>query len=161
MKKQKIDLAYFIANFDLKKFIKFLDKKFEKSMTTGTIIIDELYNACSTKKIGYKKLIKEHNLSDFNLYDYFDSGLLLPSISLNFQLEKESFKSFDDLPDFEYFYSHQIISSKINKSYYLLVNRNVAPTDIDAYYCRKKFKDKKKAILFLKEEEKRLKRDPR
>ena len=75
MKKQKNDLTYFIANFDLKKFIKFLDKKFEKSMTTGTIIIDELYNACSTKKIGYKKLIKEHNLSDFNLYDFFDSGL--------------------------------------------------------------------------------------
>ena len=52
MKKQKIDLSYFITNFDLKKFIKFLDKKFEESMTSKTIIIDELYNACSTKKIG-------------------------------------------------------------------------------------------------------------
>jgi hypothetical protein len=160
MKKQKIDLSYFITNFDLKKFIKFLDKKFEESMTSKTIIIDELYKACCTKEIGYKKLIKEHNLSDFNYYDYTENGSLLPTISANFELEKESFKSFDD-EDFEYFYSHHIISSKINKSYYLLVDRNVAHTDINGYYCRKKFKDKKKAILFLKEEQRQLKKDPR
>ena len=99
-------------------------------------------------------------LSDFNYYDYTENGSLLPTISANFELEKESFKSFDD-EDFEYFYSHHIISSKINKSYYLLVDRNVAHTDINGYYCRKKFKDKKKAILFLKEEQRQLKKDPR
>ena len=52
-------------------------------------------------------------------------------------------------------YIHQIISSKINKSFYVLVYQGFDLTN-DGYYCRKKFLNINKAKDFIKEEQKEI-----
>ena len=56
-----------------------------------------------------------------------------------------------------YYYDYQIISSKINKSYYIFV---VYDDFMSAgkYFCLKKLKNKNLAINFIKEEQKKLKK---
>ena len=44
----------------------------------------------------------------------------------------------------------QIISSKINKTFYVLASRNNVYAAIFGLHYLKKFKDKKKAIVFIK-----------
>ena len=89
-----------------------------------------------------------------------ENGTLLPQASNNFKLEKSIDISFDDgQSEIEDHYDYQIISSKINKSYYILVyyvSQVILQEDI--YFCKKKFKNKNLAIKFVKEEHKKLKK---
>ena len=54
------------------------------------------------------------------------------------------------------YYIHQIVSSKINKCFYVLVYQGFDTTN-DGYYCRDRFDSEKLADNFIKKEQKNLK----
>ena len=90
------------------------------------------------------------------LEDGLYSGTLLPLISDNFKLENAFTTNGPVLNDSrQHINSHQIISSKINKTYYVLVYRGLDWTN-DSHYSDKKFKDKKAALNYIKKEQKKL-----
>jgi len=189
MKKIKLDLnninktpdfddLYFddlVKNLDLKKFIKFLDKRCKckyKSANLPTLytsssykknpgVLHDLVSSSTSKTMSYKKLLSDiyKNEGDFILL-VRQNGKLLPHASNNFKLEKVIFLTFDD-GETEHIYDFQIISSKINKSYYILLDYEIMEIpafDEDIYFCMKKFKNKNLAINFIKEEQKKLKK---
>jgi hypothetical protein len=168
---KKINFDDLLKNFDLKKFIKYLDKS-SKNKNTNPVLINspEVFNgllkSCISKKIDFNKLLKSlwayevpksipEVEVDF-IHSAIQNGTLLPHINDNFKLEKTSDVTFDD-ESTNYDYNYQIISSKINKSYYIfVVYDNFMSAGV--YFCLKKLKNKNSAINFIKEEQKKLKK---
>jgi hypothetical protein len=155
---QKIDLEYLKKNLNLKRLIKHLEK--DTGDRGGFTIFYNLLEACSNKINTEDKLfdeIYEHNKKlKKKLVDGLYSGTLLPLISDNFKLENALTTSGPVLHDYrQHIDSHQIISSKINKTYYVFVYRGLDWTN-DSHYSDKKFKDKKAALNYIKKEQKKL-----
>jgi len=156
--KTKIDLKYLKKNLNLKKFISFLDNN-TKDWGNDEAIYYDFLTACETDEISENELFNElNNWGKLNekLYDGFFTGKFLPLISDNFKLEDISEVIGPKLTEVkQHHYIHQIISSKINKSFYVLVYQGFDLTN-DGYYCRKKFSNIKKAKNFIKEEQKKI-----
>ena len=155
---QKIDLVYLKNNLNLKKLIKHLDK--DTGDEGGFSIFYNILGACSNKinsEDGLFDEIYEHNEKlKKKLEEGLFLGTLLPLISDNFKLEKAITINGPELTDYkQHSYTHQIISSKINKTYYVLVYKGFDYTN-DSYYSDKKFKDKKVALNYIKKEQKKL-----
>ena len=155
---EKIDLDYLKKNLNLKKLIKYLEKDIGDK--GGHSIFDNFLEACSNKINSEEELYNEIVENEEKLHkkfeDGFYSGTFLPLISDNFKLEKIIVINGPVLSEYkQHSYAHQIISSKINKTYYVLVYKGFDSTN-DSHYLDKKFKDKKVALNYIKKEQKKL-----
>ena len=155
---EKIDLKYLRENLDLKKLIKYLEK--DTGDEGGFSIFYNILGACSNKinsEDGLFDEIYEHNEKlKKKLEEGLFLGTLLPLISDNFKLEKAITINGPVLSEYkQHSYTHQIISSKINKTYYVLVYKGFDSTN-NSHYSDKKFKDKKVALNYIKKEQKKL-----
>ena len=155
---EKINLDYLKKNLNLKKFIKYLEKDIGDK--GGLSIFDNFLEASSNKISSeeelYNEIVENEEKLHKKLEDGFYSGTFLPLISDNFKLEKAITIKGPVLSEYkQHSYTHQIISSKINKTYYVLVYKGFDSTN-DSHYLDKKFKDKKVTINFVNKEQKRL-----
>ena len=150
---QKIDLDYLKKNLNLKKFIKLLSKTY--SDHNAPDLYYKFLESCETTEMNYDKLFEEIISNNRKLYekfeDEFHSGKFLPTVSSNFKLIKTNYVSdvFDDYEEKRAYWIHQVIGSKINKIYYVVTYEGYDYTN-DGYYIHKKFKDKKKALDYIK-----------
>ena len=155
---QKIDLNYLKKKLNLKNLIKYLDKKTPD--TSDLNVYYDFLKSCSTKINNKDKLFDEINSHEEKLYDKFDksfsSGTFLPLVNNNFKLIRVRSIYGPELTEHkQHSYTHQIVHSKINKVYYILVYRGFDYTN-NSYISYKKFKDKKLAINFVNKEQKKL-----
>ena len=165
MKKYSFDDL--VENFDLNKFIKYLDKQCKNKISyppTPNLpknhpdLIGDLVKSSSIKKISHEKFAND--IIEIN-GDFIDqareSGNLLSYVHSNFKLEKDYLFAYGDKePTPWYFYF--IISSKINKCFYIILFFQ-AIEDYQVAYCIKKIKSKNLAIKFVKEEKKKLEKN--
>jgi len=163
MKKYSFDDL--VENFDLSKFIKYLDKQCKNKISYPPFLtsnhpdlISDLVKSSSIKKISHEKLENDiiENNGDF-MDQARESGKLLSYVHSNFKLEKDYLFAYGDKdPTPLYFFF--IISSKINKCFYILLYFQ----DNEGYqvaYCIKKVKSKDLAIKFIKQEQKKLEKN--
>ena len=140
-------------NFDLKKFIKLLQPQ---DFDNQKQIYLDFLQSCSTKKESANQIEERWSKSGFDnlLYSMMESGKFFPYVSDNFKLEEK--KSFEDDEDgngeSKTFF---LISSKVNKTFYGIVYISEQDGN-DGFYVAKKFKDKKKAKRFIKNEKKSI-----
>jgi hypothetical protein len=154
-----------VQNFDLKKFIKYLDNQCEYKTTFPPIgyqkpldLYSDLINSCVSKNMSFKKLMKDVYKSDGDLiHSLIESGTLLPRINNNFKLEKDFVESFESETGTD-FYGFQIISSKINNCIYILLDYGSSLGE-QIFYGIKKLKSKDLAIKFVKQEYQKLKKN--
>ena len=159
---EKIDINYLKKNFNLKKFLKTLNKTSKDSEYLE--IYKDFLNSCSTKKISGRQLYNAiEYYGDYKklfmfLHSKFLSGKFFPFISNNFKVLKLSKVYGPPLADLRRSsYHYQLISSKIDKKYYIAVYKGYNFTD-DGYYITKIVKDKKLAVNFIKQEIKERKK---
>ena len=148
---KKIDLKYLKKNLNLKIFIKLLNKT--HNWGNDPDIYYNFLKSCKTSEINDEQLFDEINGKLYEKFeDQFVSGEFLPTISDNFKLIKSNFVSdiFDEHEEKSEYWIHQVISSKINKIYYIVIYQGYDTTN-DGYYVHKKFKDKKKALNYIKD----------
>tara|TARA_B100001079_G_C16275557_1_gene454117 strand:- start:46 stop:564 length:519 start_codon:yes stop_codon:yes gene_type:complete len=160
-----LDFEDLIENLNLKKFIKFLDKQCKYKITNPPLkykkppdIYHDLVGSSVSKNMSYKKLLDgiNKNEGDF-IYLAIQNGTLLPHANKNFKLEKYFIFTFSSDVSSD-LYGYYIISSKINKSYYVLLYYSCSLNLDKIYICLKKSKNKNLAIKFVKEENKKLKK---
>ena len=154
---QRIDLKYLQKNLNLKKLLKFLNKK--NTEGNSPEIYYDFLEACSTKINTADKLFEEINAHERKLNDSFDesfrTGKFLPLVSKNFKLEKVKSVFGKVLTEYkQHSYTHQLIYSKSNKIYYVLLYRGYDITN-DGYTCVNNFKDKKLALDFIDKDQAR------
>ena len=134
-------------NFDLKKFIKLLQPQ---GFDNQKQIYLNLLQSCSTKKESANQIEERWSKSGFDnlLYSMMGSGKFFPYVSDNFKLEEK--KSFEDDEDgngeSKTFF---LISSKVNKTFYIVVYIDNKDGN-DGFYVHKKFKSKKQAKNLIK-----------
>ena len=151
---QRIDLKYLQKSLNLKKLLKFLNKKNKNIEFINDLrIYYDFLEACSTKINTHDKLFDEINSHEQKLYerfrDSFITGRFLPLVSENFKLEKVKSVYGKVLTEYkQHSYTHQLIYSKSNKIYYVLLYRGYDNTN-DGYACIENFKDKKLALDFI------------
>ena len=129
-----------------------------KNTPDKTAIIWEGDDPAKVKKISYKKLEEDvvENSGDF-MDQAMENGNLLDHVHSNFKLEKNYLFAYGDKePTPWYFYF--IISSKINKCFYIILFFQ-GIEDFQVAYCIKKVKSKNLAIKFLKKEQKKLEKN--
>ena len=149
----KIDISYLKKNFNLKKFLKFIGKP--SGIEENFEIYHDFIDACATKEIKSDQL---WNILDnqkksimWSLAPKFMDGKFFPFISNNFKVLElcKIIEAGDiDLSLKEYYYV-QLISSKINKKYYIASYHGKYTTINDSYNIIKSFKNKQKAYDFL------------
>ena len=155
---QKIDLEYLKKNLNLKRLIKHLEK--DTGDEGGFTIFYNLLEACSNKinneDVLFNEIASHEEKLTKRLEDALYSGTFLPLVCDNFKLENAFTTNGPVLNDYrQHAYSHQIISSKINKTYYVLVYKGLDWTN-DSHYSDKKFKDKKAALNYIKKEQNKI-----
>ena len=139
-------------SFDLKKFIKLLQPQ---GFDNQKQIYLNLLQSCSTKKESANQIEERWSKSGFEdlLYSWMISGKFFPEISDNFKLEEK--KSFEGdafghvMDDYDEFITFFLISSKVNKTFYIVVYINNKDGN-DGFYVHKKFKSKKQAKNLIK-----------
>ena len=162
MKKIKIDIQYLKKNLDLNKFLKALDQL--QNYFEGNSIIEKLLESYPSfiDKDGDEIDISEdawesrnsHSDSLLNDLDKLSQlGKLLTTISKNFKIIKDDYI---DINEDIYFV---VIFSKINKTYYLSVERKNgrAPQATSIVYKSKKKDQVLKKMENLKNKTKKLK----
>ena len=159
---QLIEHNYFLfirdvrSRFDLKKFIKIIEKNINNYQSSSDYENVYLYNeslkCCCKNQQEYKNLLKKIETYTFSeVYEDLLQCSLLPNLSTNFKIAKifDPIKeTIDKHADIEIIFS--IIESKINKKFYILkyedwdfgLNHNLNAIA--------KFLDKKKSIDFVK-----------
>ena len=151
---KKINITYLKKNFDLKKFLKFIDKP--SGIEENFEIYNDFIDACATKKIKSDQLwniyYDQIHLIRSSLIGKFMTGDFFPFISKNFKvLEycKITEAGVNTDPSLAEFYYAQLISSKMNKKYYIASYHGKYTTINDSYNIIKSFKNKQKAYDFL------------
>ena len=153
MNRNKIDIAYLKKNFDLKKFLKFISKP--SGIEENFEIYYDFIKACETKEIKSDQLfdILENQKKDimYSFADKFANGKFFPFISNNFKVLElcKITEAGDTDPSLKEYYYVQLISSKINKKYYIASYHGKYTTINDSYNIIKWFKIKQKAYDFL------------
>ena len=112
-----------------------------------------------TDGISPKKLENDvyENNGDF-MDQAMENGNLLNYVHTNFKLERDYLFAYED-KDPTPFYFFFIISSKINKCFYILLFFQDIELGYQVDYCIKKVKNKDLAIKFVKEEQKKLEKN--
>ena len=152
----RIDLKYLKNNLDLKKFIKALNKTHNWGNDKDLYYI--FLESCGTSEIAGDALSDYISTKLYNIFDdSFFSGRFLPLISKNFKLIKTNFVSdtFDEYEEKREHWIHQVVSSKINKIFYVIVYQGYDYTN-DGYYVHKKFTEKEKALDYIKNRKKEI-----
>ena len=153
MAMKEIDIKYLKKNFDLKKFLKFISKP--SGIEENFEIYYDFIKACETKEIKSDQLfdILENQKKDimYSFVDKFANGKFFTFLSKNFKVLdvwyiKEA-GNFD--PSLREFYSVQLISSKMDKKYYIASYHSKHTVINDSYNIIKWFKIKQKAYDFL------------
>jgi hypothetical protein len=148
----------YAENLDLKKFLKLLDNQIRNKSPHNTDVFNDLILSSSKNKSDYNKKIKS-----IHKYEYFEHLLeydlnILVLVNSNFK----KFKRFEiDEEDTAFQINHlfEIIYSKINKNYYVFNTKQIIDIRFVSIHCVKKFKDKTKAIMFIKDKMKTIKKD--
>ncbi len=139
-------------SFDLKKFIKLLQPQVFDNQKQ---IYLNFLQSCSTKKESANQIEERWSKSGFEdlLYSWMISGKFFPMMSDNFKLEeKKSFEGneFGNVMDgYDESITFFLISSKVNKTFYIVVYINNKDGN-DGFYVHKKFKTKKQAKNLIK-----------
>jgi len=152
----RIDLKYLKNNLDLTKFIKALNKTHNWGNDRDLYYI--FLESCGTSEIAGDALSDYISTKLYNIFDdSFFSGRFLPLISKNFKLIKTNFVSdtFDEYEEKREHWIHQVVSSKINKIFYVIVYQGYDYTN-DGYYVHKKFTEKEKALDYIKNRKKEI-----
>ena len=150
---QKIDIKYLKKNFNLKKFLKFISKPC--GIEENFEIYYDFIKACETKEIKSDQLfdILENQKESlmWSLANKFTDGKFFTFLSKNFKvLDVCYIKEAGDFdPSLREFYSVQLISSKMDKKYYIASYHGKYSTINDSYNIIKWFKIKQKAYDFL------------
>jgi len=150
---KKIDIKYLKKNFDLKKFLKFISKPC--GIEENFEIYYDFIKACETKEMKSDQLfdILENQKEDimYSFADKFVNGKFFPFISNNFKvLELCKITEATDIdPSLKEYYYVQLISSKMDKKYYIASYHGKYTTINDSYNIIKWFKIKQKAYDFL------------
>ena len=154
----------FYIDFNVKKFLENIDRKLNKKnkFTSEINLWEEIISTWETqytKSIFKKKIKKLNSHLNREIISYlFDEGALLPSIDKNFKLVKiikPKINVFDG--DFEKALVYQIISSKENNTFYILVSEDILMSDSYTIRCIKKTYNKLDAIKFVKDKINKLK----
>lgn len=154
----------FYIDFNVKKFLENIDRKLNKKnkLTSEINLWEEIISTWETqytKSIFKKKIKKLNSHLNREIISYlFDEGALLPSIDKNFKLVKiikPKINVFDG--DFEKALVYQIISSKENNTFYILVSEDILMSDSYTIRCIKKTYNKLDAIKFVKDKINKLK----
>lgn len=154
----------FYIDFNVKKFLENIDRKLNKKnkLTSEINLWEEIISTWETqytKSIFKKKIKKLNSHLNREIISYlFDEGALLPSIDKNFKLVKiikPKINVFDG--DFEKALVYQIISSKENNTFYILVSEDILMSDSYMIRCIKKTYNKLDAIKFVKDKINKLK----
>ena len=148
-KRYKNDFAYLRKNLNLKKFIKTLEPQ---DFDNQKQIYLDLLQSCSSKKKNADQLEDQWFKNGFE--EYLDktiiNGRFLPLINDNFELEMDVYvegeKAFDD--EFMNFY---LVSSKANKSFYVIIFNTGHGYGNEGFYVAEKFKLKKPAQNWIKQ----------
>ena len=139
-------------SFDLKKFIKLLQPQVFDNQKQ---IYLNFLQSCSTKKESTNQIEERWSKDGFaDLLDsMIESGKFFPMMSDNFKLEeKKSFEGdeFGNVMDgYDESITFFLISSKVNKTFYIVVYINNKDGN-DGFYVHKKFKSKKQAKNLIK-----------
>ncbi len=139
-------------SFDLKKFIKLLQPQVFDNQKQ---IYLNFLQSCSTKKESANQIEERWSKDGFaDLLDsMIESGKFFPMMSDNFKLEeKKSFEGdeFGNVMDgYDESITFFLISSKVNKTFYIVVYINNKDGN-DGFYVHKKFKSKKQAKNLIK-----------
>ena len=138
-------------NFDLKKFIKLLQPQ---DFDNQKQIYLDFLQSCSTKKESASQIEERWSKDGFDnlLYSMMETGKFFPYVSDNFKLEEKKSLKVDE----DYYGESRtffLISSKVNKTFYVIIYISEDDGN-DGFYVAKKFKDKKKAKSFIKNETK-------
>ena len=145
---KKIDIAYLKKNLDLKKFLKLISKK--NDIEENFLIYLDFIEACSTKNLNYDQLLNKVDYEGtslrYSIADKFVNGKFFPFISKNFKVLKLH-KIYGPAEGGE-FYFIQLISSKMDKKYYIAGYRGRDSIN-DSYCIIKNFKNKIKAYDFF------------
>ena len=164
-----LDFDDLIRNFNLKKFIKYLDKQCKYKFKISPLpwmdkkfpdVFNDLVSSSLGKNITHKKLLDGiyKNEGDF-IHAAIENGTLLKNADSNFKLERSINIRFDEYESNENdYYDYQIISSKVNKIFYILVYHDSPALDEGVYFCKKRSKDRNSAIKFVKKEHTQLKK---
>lgn len=148
----------FYIDFNVKKFLENIDRKLNKKskLTSEINLWKEIVSTWETQytKSIFKKKIKKLNshLNPEIISYLFDEGALLPSIDKNFKLVKiikPKIPVFDG--NFEKALIYQIISSKENNTFYILLSEDIFMSDSYTIRCIKKTYNKLDAIKFVKD----------
>ena len=150
---KEIDIKYLKKNFNLKKFLKFISKPC--GIEENFEIYYDFIKACETKEIKSDQLfdILENQKESimWSLANKFRDGKFFTFLSKNFKVLdvwyiKEA-GNFD--PSLREFYSVQLISSKMDKKYYIASYHSKHTVINDSYNIIKSFKNKQKACDFF------------
>ena len=163
----KLNLDYLRKNLDLIKLLNLFNKNKTK-FANEKIILDYLLESCSSNDVS-KNDLEEAIWNDDKFLDKIETsfidGKFLPMISDNFQFIKNFYIAEPKTKENKYVYDekhhafdHQIIYSKIDKKYYIMVYQYWDYTN-DGYYCRESFSKKSDAIKLIEKEQKILKKD--
>jgi len=148
--KYETDLKNLRKNLNLKRLIKTLEPQ---DFDNQKQIYLDLLQSCSSKKKNADQLEDQWFKNGFADYlnETMINGRFFPLINDNFILEMQADvggeKGFDE------FTSYFLINSKVNKTFYVIIYISEHDGN-DGFYVAKKFKDKKKAISFIKNENK-------
>jgi len=141
-----IDLHYLKKNLDLKKFLKELDKTIK--WINERDIYYKFIDCCATMQIPKNKI---SSLMDREtgpkLDELMADGKFFETISKNFKIEKSI--TISSKRHKEQGWEYQLISSKINNTYYVTVYQFYDHTN-DSYFVTYKSKDKKDAYEEMK-----------
>jgi hypothetical protein len=144
--KYETDLKNLRKNLNLKKFIKTLEPQ---DFDNQKQIYLDLLQSCSSKKKNADQMEDEYDKNGFNEYldDLMVGGKFFSTISDNFKLEMdvcvEGEKGLDE------FTSYFLISSKVNKTFYVIIYISEHDGN-DGFYVQKKFKLKNPAQNLIK-----------
>ena len=148
---QKIDIKYLKKNFNLKKFLKFISKPC--GIEENFEIYHDFISACATKEIKSDQLhdILENQKESimWSLANKFTDGKFFTFLSKNFKVLDVCYIKEAGDPSSGEFYSVQLISSKMDKKYYIASYHGKYNTINDSYNIIKWFKIKQKAYDFL------------
>ena len=142
---QKIDIKY------LKKFLKFISKPC--GIEENFEIYHDFISACATKEIKSDQLhdILENQKESimWSLANKFTDGKFFTFLSKNFKVLDVCYIKEAGDPSSGEFYSVQLISSKMDKKYYIASYHSKHTVINDSYNIIKWFKIKQKAYDFL------------
>ena len=144
---------YIKKHFDLEKFIKFINKRHKQEEFAIWYLFLE---ASESNAVNWEDISRK--IGDENLYNKFIDdcykGIFLQKLNKNFKLEKIKFKEVHkDIQCYDRYESYQLIKSNLDKTFYILIYKEIwymGERTSKSYYVTKKFKEKNKAISFIK-----------